>query len=156
VPRGVRRLTLLSGVALCAVLGGPIAVAQASDNTIKQTLNHYGPIIKREEAAVKSGIDGYPGSSARLVRALGHEVATLHAMKRKLTSESASTAQGTTGRSDIIKGVTLVIKAYSALRHDVKVANGGPVPASKVNPIVKTATKGNKDVTAGVHIFKKV
>jgi len=153
VPRGVRRFSLLSGVALCAILGGPIAVAQASDNTIKHTVNHYGPIITREENALEKDLPKYPGSRHRLVSDLGREVATLHAMKRKLKAESASSAPGAKGKTDIVKGITLVIKAYGALRHDVQVANGGPVPASKVNPIKKTATQGNKDVKAGLKLL---
>ncbi|HEX4281902.1 MAG TPA: hypothetical protein VHZ27_14140 [Solirubrobacteraceae bacterium] len=164
MPRSVRRFSLLSGVALCAILAGPIAGAQASDNTIRATLNHYGPIIcahenaagrctKGEEAAVTNGLDGYPASHERLVRALGHELATLRAMKRTLVGESASSARGAKGRSDIIKGVTLIIDAYAALRHDVQVANGGPVPASKVNPIVNTDKKGRSKLQAGLNLL---
>src|SRR5205807_9065876 len=51
VPRAIRRCWLLSGVALCAVLGGPIAVAQASDNTLRATLNSFAPKIVKDENA---------------------------------------------------------------------------------------------------------
>ena len=164
MPRSVRRLSLLAGVALCAILGGPIAGASASDNTIRATLNHYGPIIcahqnaagrctKGEEAAVTNGLVGYPGTHKRLVRALGHELGTLQALKRALVGESASSARGAKGRSDIIKGVTLIIEAYAALRHDVQVANGGPVPASKVDPIVSTDKKGRSKLQAGLKLL---
>jgi hypothetical protein len=153
VPRGVRRFSLLSGVALCAILGGPIAVAQASDNSLKQTLNHYGPIIKREEAAVKSGLHGYPGSWKRLVRALGHEVATLHAMKKKLAHESASSAQGSKAKTDIIKGLGLIASAYGRLRTDVSAAHGGSVPPAQVNAAVKTDDKGRKKFLAGLNLL---
>ena len=164
MPRSVRRVSLVSGVALCAILVGPIAGAQASDNAIKSTLNHYGPIIcaqqnasgvciKGEEAAVTNGLKGYPASHKRLVRALGHELGTLRALKRALVGESASSARGAKGRSDIIKGVTLIIEAYAALRVDVQVANGGPVPASKVNPIVSTDNRGRAKLRAGLRLL---
>ena len=38
-------LLAVFGLALCVALGGAIAVAQASDNAIKQTLNSFGPKI---------------------------------------------------------------------------------------------------------------
>jgi hypothetical protein len=164
VPRSVRRFSLLSGVALCAILGAPIAGAQASDNSIRATLNHYGPIIcarvnasgrctKGEEAAVTSGLDGYPGSHKRLVRALGHEIGTLQALKRKLISESASSARGAKGKTDIVKGLGLIAKAYSGLRKDVLAVNGGPVPKAQVNAAVNTDEKGRSKLQAGLHLL---
>ena len=164
MPRSVRRFSLLSGVVLCAILGGPLAVAQASDNTIRSTINHYAPIIcahttasgictKGEEAAVTRGLEGYPGSHQRLVSALGREVATLRAMKRKLISESASSAAGSKGKKDIVEGLTLIANAYAALRHDVQVANGGAVPASNVNAAVSTDKKGRKKLGAGLTLL---
>jgi hypothetical protein len=164
VPGLVRRFSLLSGLALCAILGGPIAIAQASDSTIKSTLNHYAPIIcahqttsgrctKGEEAAVTNGLDGYPATRKRLVRALGREIATLHTLKRKLISESASSAAGAKGKKDIVKGLTLIANAYGALRTDVKVANGGPVPVAKVNAAVSTDVKGRKKLLAGLKLL---
>jgi hypothetical protein len=164
VPRSVRRFSLLLGLAVCAILGGPIAIAQASDNTIRSTLNHYAPIIcahvnatgrctKGEEAAVANGLDGYPGSRERLVRALGREVATLQAEKRKLTHESASSAAGAKGKKDIVQALTLIASAYGALRHDVQVANGGPVPASNVKAAISTDQKGRKKLKAGLKLL---
>ena len=61
MPRGIRRYSLLLGVALCAVLSGPIAIAQASNNTLVATLNSYGPKIVKDENAVKVGLNvDYP------------------------------------------------------------------------------------------------
>ena len=36
-------------MALCAVLGGPVAIAQASDNTLAGTLNTYATKIIKDE-----------------------------------------------------------------------------------------------------------
>lgn len=164
MPRSVRRFSLVSGVALCAILGGPMAAAQASDNTIIATINHYGPIIcahvnakgictKGEEAAVTNGLDGYPASHKRLVRALGREVGTLQAEKRKLMSESASSARGAKAKTDIVKGLGLISKAYSALRKDVLTANGGPVPKAEVTAAVNTDQKGRSKLRAGLALL---
>ena len=154
MPRGIRRFSVLSGLALCAVLCGPIAVAQASDNTLRATLNSFAPKIVKDENAVHNGLIGYPqGKVKPLVRALSHEVSDLHSLKGKLANDSASSAQGATGRADIIKGLGLIAKAYGALLKDVKAAHGGPVPAAKVNAAVKTDKKGRKNLLAGLHLL---
>jgi len=155
VPRGVRRLLLLSGVALCATLGGPLAVAQATDNTIKQTLNAFGPKIKKDENAITAALKGYPkGKVTPLTHALKHEVGDLHKLKSMLSHESASTAAGATARKDIIKGLSLIATAYSTLRKDVRAANGAPVPKAEVNAVVKTDDKGRKKYLAGLNLLK--
>ena len=112
MPRGVRRFSLLSGVALCAVLGGPIAVAQASDTTIKQTLNSFAPKIVKDESAVANGLKGYPKTRLKLTHALKHEVGDLHSLKSKLSHDSASSPAGAKAKKDIIKGLGLIATAY--------------------------------------------
>jgi hypothetical protein len=154
VPRGIRRCSVLSGVALCAVLAGPIAVAQASDNSLRATLNSFASKIVKDENAVHNGLIGYPQGRVRpLVRALSHEVSDLHSLKRKLARDSASSAKGAKARADIIKGLGLIASAYGALLKDVRAAHGGPVPASKVNAAVKTDKKGRKNLLAGLHLL---
>jgi len=154
MPRAIRRCSVLSGIALCAVLGGPIAVAQASDNTLRATLNSYSQRIVKDENAVKNGLIGYPkGKVKPLVRALTREVADLHSLKKKLAHDSASSAKGRKAKADIVKGLGLIATAYGALRHDVQVAHGGPVPQSKVNSAVATDKKGRKKLLAGLKLL---
>jgi hypothetical protein len=139
---------------VCAVLAGPVAAAQASDNTIKTTLNQYAPKIEHDEAAVKAGLEGYPkGKVKPLVRALNHEVGDLHALKKKLAHESASSATGRKAKKDIVKGLGLIASAYTALRVDVEAAHGGAVPLSQVDAAVHTDKKGRTKLLAGLHLL---
>ena len=154
MPRRVRRFSLLSGVALCAVLGGPIAVAQASDNTLKQTVNSFGPKIVIDENAVKKGLEGYPQGKVRpLTRALQHEVGDLHTLQSQVSHESASSASGAKAKTDIITGLGLIASAYAALRQDVLAADGGPVPAAQVTGAVNTDKAGRKKFQAGLKLL---
>jgi len=154
VPHAIRRCSVLSGVALCALLIGGVGVAQASDNTLRSTLNAFAPKIVKDENAVKNGLIGYPKGKVRpLVRALNHEVTDLHALRKKLNHESASSAKGKKAKSDIIAGLSLIAAAYGALRKDVQVAQGGPVPVSKVNSAVKTDQKGRGKLLTGLHLL---
>jgi hypothetical protein len=133
---------------------GPVAVAQASDNAIRTTLNHYAPKIVKDETAVEKGLSEYPkGKSKPLIHALGHEVSDLHALKKRLSHESASSASGRKAKKDIIKGLGLIATAYGALRTDVVAAAGGPVPASEVKAAVSTDKNGRKKLLAGLHLL---
>lgn len=152
--RGIRRCSVLSGLALCAVLIGPVAVAQASDNSLRATLNSFAPKIVKDENAVRNGLIGYPQGKVRpLVRALTREVSDLRALKSKLANESASSARGAKGKTDIIKGLTLIANAYGALRRDVQVAHGGAVPRSKVTAAVNTDKRGRAKLLAGLKLL---
>lgn len=153
MPRAIRCSVLL-GVALCAVLVGGVGVAQASDNTLRATLNAYAPKIVKDENAVKNGLIGYPKGKVRpLIRALNHEVADLHKLRSKLNHESASSAKGRKAKKDIVRGLSLIANAYGALRKDVQAAHGGPVAKSKVNAAVATDKKGRKKLLAGLHLL---
>jgi hypothetical protein len=154
VPHAIRRCSVLTGVALCAVFVGGVGVAQASDNTLRTTLNTYAPKIAKDENAVKNGLLGYPqGKVKPLVRALNHEVSDLHALQKKLTRESASSLRGKKAKTDIVKGLSLIASAYGALRTDIQDAHGGPVPKSEVNAAVSTDKKGRTKLLAGLHLL---
>jgi len=155
VPRAIRRFSVLSGVALCAVLVGPVAIAQASDNTLRVILNSYATKTTNDEAAVKNGIDvQYPrGHWRALTRALKHEVGDLHSLTGKLGRERASTRRGTKAKKEIVRGLNLIASAYSALRRDVLAVSGGAVPASQVNAAIATDQNGRKKLKAGLKLL---
>jgi hypothetical protein len=154
VLRTVRRYSLVAGVALFALMVGPVAAAQASNATIVATLNQWGPKIVKDENAVAKGLKGYPQGKAKpLVKALNHEVSDLHRLNHTLRGESASTKAGRKGKNKVTKGLGLIATAYASLSRDVKQANGGPVAASKVNAAVATDKKGRKDLKAGLKLL---
>jgi hypothetical protein len=145
---------VLSGIALCVLLVGGVGVAQASDNTLRATLNSFASKISKDENAVRNGLIGYPQGKVRpLVRALNHEVGDLHNLRSKLNHEKASSGKGRKAKNDIVKGLSLIASAYGALRKDVQAAHGGPVAKSKVNAAIATDKKGRKKLLAGLHLL---
>ena len=151
---GIRRRSVLLGVALCAVFAGPIGVAQASDDTMRVTLNSYAPNIVRDEHAVRKGLIAYPQGKARpILRALKHEVRDLRALKFKLAHDSPSSSTGALAQAGIVKGLGLIAKAYGALRRDVGAAHGGPVPRFEVTAAVRTDRKGRRKLLAGLKLL---
>jgi hypothetical protein len=154
VPGSIRRYLLSSGVALCALLAGPIAGAQASDSTIITTLNQWGPRIVRDEKAIAKGLTAYTHHKAKpLEKALGHEVGDLHMLGHALAGESASSATGRKAKGDIVKGLGLIAKAYGALAKDVKAAHGQGVPVAKVQAAIATDKKGRADLQRGIKLL---
>jgi hypothetical protein len=154
VPRSVSRRLVVLGIAALGALAGPVAIAQATDNDLRNTLNQYSPKIVRDENAVKHGLNEYPkGKSRPLTRALKHEVSDLHALKGALSHESASTRKGKKAKKDIVKGLGLIASAYTALRHDVLAAHGGAVSSSAVNAAVATDKRGRTKLLAGLHLL---
>jgi hypothetical protein len=154
VPGSIRRYLLSSGVALCALLAGPIAGAQGSDSTIISTLNHWGPTIVKDENAVARGLTAYTHHKVKpLVRALNHEVGDLHTLRHLLRGESASSAKGRKAKADIVKGLGLIAAAYGALAKDAKASHGHGVPADKLQAAVNTDKKGRADLQRGIKLL---
>lgn len=150
----IRRYLLSSGVALCALLAGPIAGAQASDSTIVNTLNQWGPRIVNDESAVAKGLTAYKHHKVKpLVKALRHEVQDLHKLRHVLLGESASSAKGRKAKTDIIKGLGLIAEAYGALAKDAKASHGHGVPAAQLHAAVSTDKKGRADLQRGIKLL---
>jgi hypothetical protein len=154
VPRSIRLYLLSSGVAIAALLAGPIAGAQASDSTIIATLNQWGPRIVNDENAVAKGLTSYTHHRVKpLVKALHREVADLQTLRHQLRGESASSAKGRKAKGDIVKGLGLIAKAYGTLSKDVKASRGNGVPAAQVQAAIKTDKTGRADLQRGIKLL---
>jgi hypothetical protein len=121
---------------------------------MRGTLNHYAPKIVRDEHAVKNAINEYPQGKVRaLPRALRHEVGALRAERFTLMQESPSSAGGALAKADLVTGFGLIARAYSAFRHVVLAADGGPVSASGVNAAARTERNGHRRLVAGLKLL---
>jgi hypothetical protein len=147
---------VLLGAAICAILGGPVAVAHADDNTLRATLNSYSLKIKRDEQAIGRGLNEYhyQGKWRPLVEAYNHEVPDLRALRWKLIMEHASTATGATARHDLAKGLRLIASAYAALSHIVQVAQDGPLPPLQTHAALRTGKRGQKLFKTGFDLLR--
>ena len=125
-----------------------------NDNSLRATLNSFGPKIAKDERAVSNGLNEYPkGKSKPLINALTHEVGDLHSLRSQLSRESPSSAAGAKAKTDIIQGLGLIASAYTALRDDILASHGGPVPAAEVNAAVNSDMKGRKKLQAGLKLL---
>jgi len=155
VLRSIRRYVVSAAVGLCAILAGPLASAHASNATIRATINSYGPKIGRDEVRVLHAVTAYKKHhAAALVRALRHEVTDLRSLRGKLIRESASTAKGRRGKSDVTEGLGLIASAYAALARDVTAASRSrSVSRAKVLAAVAADRKGRAKLRAGLKLL---
>ena len=150
--RSVHRRWALLGV-VCAVFCGPAAVARADNNSLRATLNSYGPKIVRDKAAISKGEADYPKGKWRpLIRALSREIADIHSLESQLSPDPASTDKGRQGKSQILKGLRMIASGETTFVHYLKLAKGGPV-SPKTGPALAEIQKGHKVLKAGLKLL---
>ena len=91
--RSVHRRWLLSAIVVGAMLAGPVAGAQASDSTVRATIDAYNTRVAKDEARIVDTAATYDKTrnATPLVNALHREVRDLRALKAQLGRESGST-----------------------------------------------------------------
>jgi hypothetical protein len=154
--RSVRRGPLLSSIAACAILAGPVAGAQASDSTIRGTIDAYNGRIANDEARILETAATYDKTrdATPLINALHHEVRDLRALRGKLARESGSSARGRRGRADVVKGLGLIATGYSALAKDVSAASASkPVTNGELEAARAADRKGHNLVITGLKLL---
>jgi len=154
--RFVRRGPLLSAIATGAILAGPVAGAQASDSTIRSTIDAYNARIAKDEARILKAAATYDKTrqSTPLITALDHEVGDLRALKSRLARESGSSARGRKGKQDVVRGLGLIATGYSALAKDVHAASASkPITNGELNAARSADRKGHDLVVAGLKLL---
>lgn len=146
------RISVLLSVAACAAAVGPVAAADASDATIRATVATAAPKIDRTQAKILDGLASYQSthSASALVKAIKAQDKTLKVLRTKLRPQVASTANGTKGKADIVKGLGLIVKSNNMLAKELtQSASGKAVSTSQLKAVNKLAKKGNADLNTG-------
>lgn len=109
----------------------------------------------RDEGGVLHGVAAYKKHHASvLVRALRREVTDLRSLRGKLIRESASTARGRRGKSDVTQGLGLIASAYAALARDVAASSRSmSVSRAKVLAAVAADRRGRAKLRAGLKLL---
>ena len=116
-----RRSLSMAGAAVlaaCAMVGGPIAAqATASDSSIKQDLGRALPKLRHSQTQITSAFAAYKNthSPTRLIKAVMTQDATLRGLQTELRHESASSTDGAHGRTDIVRGLGLLLQSNTKL-----------------------------------------
>lgn len=152
--RSIRSSSGLAAATACVALAGPIAAAQASDATIRGTINSTVPKIVKSQAKVLDGLATYDKtrSAKTLITAIKTQNGVLKALKGKLSRESASSANGAKGKADIVNGLGLIVRSNTALAKHLQ--SGKPLSHAEANTAITQDKKGNDDLNAGGKLLR--
>jgi hypothetical protein len=151
-------LPMLAVVACCALAGPIVATASASDSSIIGVVNHWSPIVQKDEMAIEKGEKAYKKNrkAAPVVADLTHEVSDLHSFVSQLKAQSASTSTGGRGRDDIAAGSTLIANSYAKFASELKKAGSKGLSQAQINANAKVALAGHKKIVAGIKLLQKL
>lgn len=153
------RVIAATCVATCAMAIGPLTAAQASNATIIGSITRALPSITKSQGAVADGLATYEKtvSPAKLITAVTAQNVILKALRTHVSGDAASTANGAKGRTDIVKGLTLIIDSNTTLTKALrKRERGAPISKAAVDAAVKADHTGNADLKAGIKEFTRV
>jgi hypothetical protein len=154
-----RLLVPMLAVVGCFALAGPIvATASASDSSIIQVVNHWSPIVLKDEHKISKAETAYTHNrqAAPLVAGLTHEVSDLHAFAKQLKAQSASSKTGGEGRDDIADGTTLIARSYSKFASELTHAGSKGLSLAQINANKKIEQAGHKKIVAGINLLQKL
>lgn len=141
----------------CAAVAGPVAAAHASDATIRSTIKTAVPKIEKSQAQLINGLAAYQKTHnpTALIKAINAQTKTLKALETKLTAQSTSSTAGTKGKSDIVKGLRLIVGSNTTLAKELQLsAHHAPVSKAKLKAATAADEKGNRDLNAGSKLLK--
>jgi hypothetical protein len=151
-----RTLCTSAGALLAAgaMLGGPVvAGASASDTSLKLTLGHAVPQLSRSQLRVAAGLKHFTQthSDALLLSAVRIQDNELRRLKTRLGHESASSRSGTRARTEILRGLGLILSSNAGLTKVFRTRDhGGNVTASELATVQRQARQGNAAFQRGV------
>lgn len=153
-----RRGVVLSAVAVlaaAAMVGGPIAAANASNLTIKLALVRATPGLRRSDQRIKVALARYATThrAGPVIRAVRAQDRDLSALRTKMRRSSASTSTGARAQRDIIKGLGLVLRSNYQVNRDLRrQANVGLSP-TQIRRAQRLARRGNVLFRRGVRLL---
>jgi hypothetical protein len=154
-----RLLVPMLAVVACFAFAGPIvATASASDSSIIGVVNHWSPIVLKDEQAIAKEEKAYSHNrqAAPLVAGLNHEVSDLHAFASQLKAQSASSEIGGKGRDDIAGGTTLIARSYAKFASELKRAGSKGLSQAQISANKKIEQAGHKQIVAGIKLLQKL
>ncbi len=149
---------MLAAVACFALAGPIVATATASDSSIIGVVNHWSPIVLKDEKSIAGAERAYKHTrqTGPVVAGLTHEVSDLRAFASALKAQSASSRRGGTGRDDIAAGATLIASSYSQFASELKHAGSKGLSQAQINANKKIEQAGHKKIVAGVTLLQKI
>jgi len=153
------RRFVLSGVAAvlaaAAMVGGPIAAANATDLTIKLALVHAAPGLSRSDLRLRSAFARCQTthSAGPVVRAIRAQDRDLSALRTRVRRSSASSSTGSRARRDIIDGLGLVLRSNYAVNGYLRRQGAVGLSPTQARRAEELAKRGDTVYRRGVRLL---
>ncbi|HEY3771798.1 MAG TPA: hypothetical protein VGL69_02295 [Solirubrobacteraceae bacterium] len=146
---------MVAVLAACAMIGGPIAAANASDITIKLALLHAAPVLHRSDLRLRAAFARYAnthraGPVIRAVRAQDRDISALQTTVRR---SSASTGDGSRGRRDIIAGLGYILRSNYGVNGHLRRQGAAGLSPSQLRTAQRLARRGSALYRRGIKLL---
>jgi translation initiation factor 1 (eIF-1/SUI1) len=151
-------LPLLAVIASCALAGPIVATASASDTSIIQVVNHWSPIVGKDENKILAAEAAYKRDrkAAPVIKGLKREIKDLNKFASALKAQKASSRTGAKGRDDIATGARKIAGAYGTFASELKQAGPNGLSKKQIKANAKAANAGHKKIVAGINLLRKL
>ncbi len=152
-----RRVTgaLVATLAAGAMVGGPVAVASASDMMIKSEIVHAGPRLHRDGLRILAAFKRYSRThrAGPVVRAIRAQDTDYLRLRTRLDRTSASTHNGTLGKREIVHGMTLIVRSNRTIADALhRHGNVGLTP-TEFKRAERLSKRGDRYIQRGVRLL---
>ena len=154
-----RLLAPMLAVVAGFALGGPIiATASASDSSIIGVVNHWSPIVLKDEKNIANAEHAFKHTrkTAPVIAGLTGEVSDLRTFAKQLKRQSASSKRGGKGRDDVAAGATLIASSYSMFASELKQAGSRGLSQAQIEANKKIEQAGHQKIVAGIMLLQKI
>jgi hypothetical protein len=149
-------LPMLAVVASCVLAGPIVATASASDVSIIKVVNHWSPIVGKDEGKINTAEKAYKHSrrAGPVITSLNHEISDLQAFASQLKAQRASSSKAGRGRDDIAAGTLKIASAYTTFARELKKAGPDGLSKQQINANAKVAHAGHMKILAGIRLLQ--
>ena len=142
-------------LAACAMIGGPIAAANATDTTIKLALLHAAPGLHRSDLRLRAAFARYANThrAGPVIRAIRAQDRELSALQTKVRRSTASPGNGARGRHDIIIGLGDILRSNYDVNSHLRRQGAAGLSPSQLRTADRLASRGNTLYKRGIKLL---
>jgi hypothetical protein len=142
-------------LAAAAMIGGPIAAANASDTTIKLALVRAAPGLRRSDLRLKAAFERYATThrASPVIRAIRAQDRDLSALRTKVRRSSASTTDGSRARRDIVAGLGLILRSNYGVNTHLRRQGAAGLSPTQLRAAERLARRGNRLYRRGIKLL---